>query len=132
MVLAGLALGGLVVLSWPEQATHVVRLPYGESSPKTPEGVRAQRVIDATAPAGGVPAASAAGSAEGSEEGAPVAEEAGRALAAVEPGTTPRGPGPVRSQLELEPGYVQESPEALGAEPLPGAVVTPGPPPVAR
>ena len=45
--------------------------------------------------------------------------------------TEPTGPPPVPSQAELEPDYVAESPEELGAEPLPGAVLTPEPPPVA-
>ena len=35
------------------------------------------------------------------------------------------GPAPVPSQLEQSPDYEQESPEELGARPLPGAEVTP-------
>ncbi|HYK06855.1 MAG TPA: hypothetical protein VEW11_03695 [Gaiellaceae bacterium] len=35
------------------------------------------------------------------------------------------GPAPVPSELEQSVGYVQESPEELGAEPLPGAELTP-------
>jgi hypothetical protein len=42
----------------------------------------------------------------------------------------PFGPSPVPSELERTAGYVQESPEDLGAEPLPGAELTPSPPPV--
>jgi hypothetical protein len=38
------------------------------------------------------------------------------------------GPAPVRSELEQSADYVQESPEELGAEPLPGAELTPEPP----
>ena len=40
------------------------------------------------------------------------------------------GPAPVRSELEQSVDYVQESPEQLGARPLPGAELTPEPPPV--
>ena len=42
------------------------------------------------------------------------------------------GPPPVPSELEQSAGYVQESPEQLGAEPLPGAELTPQQPPVVR
>ena len=42
------------------------------------------------------------------------------------------GPAPVPSELERSVGYVQESPEELGAEPLPGVELTPEPPPVVR
>jgi hypothetical protein len=38
------------------------------------------------------------------------------------------GPAPVRSELETTIGYEQETPEELGAAPLPGAVLTPAPP----
>ena len=37
------------------------------------------------------------------------------------------GPAPVPSELEQRPGYVRESPEELGATPLPGAELTPEP-----
>ena len=40
------------------------------------------------------------------------------------------GPAPVPSELERSPGYVWESPEELGAQPLPGAELTPARPPV--
>jgi hypothetical protein len=50
------------------------------------------------------------------------------ALASVEPDS---GPPEVPSEAELEVDYVQESPEELGADPLPGAELTPEPPPVA-
>ena len=40
------------------------------------------------------------------------------------------GPAPVPSELEQSVDYEQESPEELGARPLPGAAVTPEPPPV--
>jgi hypothetical protein len=41
------------------------------------------------------------------------------------------GPPPVPSELDDELDYVQETPEQLGAKPLPGAELTPEPPPVA-
>ena len=51
--------------------------------------------------------------------------------AAVEPEPSAGlGPAPVPSELELGADYVQESPEELGAAPLPGVVVTPEPAPV--
>ena len=40
------------------------------------------------------------------------------------------GPAPVPSELESSVGYEQQSPEELGAEPLPGAQATPEPSPV--
>ena len=131
MVLAGLALGGLVVLSWPDPATRAVRLPYGESSPKTPAAPQlAGQAVNSETP---VPAASPVSAAKAPRgKAAPVAKEPGRVLAAVAVDPAFAGPDPVPSQLELEPGYVQQRPEALGAEPLPGAELTPEPPPVAR
>lgn len=42
------------------------------------------------------------------------------------------GPAPVPSELEQSAGYEQESPEELGARPLPGAEVTPERQPVVR
>ncbi len=39
-------------------------------------------------------------------------------------------PPPVASELELIGGFEQESPEELGAEPLPGVELTPELPPV--
>jgi hypothetical protein len=39
------------------------------------------------------------------------------------------GPAPVPSQLEQSVDYEQETPEELGARPLPGAEVTPEQPP---
>ncbi len=41
------------------------------------------------------------------------------------------GPPEVPSEAELEVDYVRDSPEELGADPLPGAELTPEPPPVA-
>ena len=40
------------------------------------------------------------------------------------------GPAPVPSELEQSADYVRESPEELGAEPLPGAELTRARPPV--
>jgi hypothetical protein len=123
-ILAGLALLGIVAVSWPESTTRIVRLPYGESQPKTPP------VAAPAARPDRVTAAAAGGRATGrSEPAAPApAEDVGRVLAAVEPAGSGRGPAPVPSQLELAPGYVRESPEQLGAKPLPGTVLTPAPP----
>lgn len=58
---------------------------------------------------------------------APAAPPTARPPAAV-------GPPPVASELELIGSYELESPEELGAEPLPGAVLTPAraPSPVVR
>ena len=42
------------------------------------------------------------------------------------------GPAPVPSELELSTDYEQESPEELGARPLPGAEVMPERQPVVR
>jgi hypothetical protein len=124
-ILAGLALLGIVALVWPEPTTRIVRLPYGESQPKTPHEAgsiarpaRAAVVADGKRTTG-----------RQVESRAPATvEETGRVLAAVEPAATARGPAPVPSPLELAPGYVRESPEQLGAEPLPGTVLTPAPP----
>jgi hypothetical protein len=130
-ILAGMALGGFVLLSWPDSTTRVVRLPYGESSPKTPrEGTETTRVaVVSTGTAAAAPAP-----AQGSphHQSAPPHQEPSRVLAAAEREAAFAGPDPIPSQLELEPGYSQESPEALGAEPLPGAELTPAQPPVAR
>lgn len=113
MILAGLLLALVVWAAWPEPARRIVRLPDGESMPKT-------------APVAATPQAPAAA--------APVVEEEEpvRVLAAVEPDPAPSaGPAPLPSELELSGDYDQESPEELGAEPLPGAVLTPEPPPLA-
>jgi hypothetical protein len=52
-------------------------------------------------------------------------------LASVEPDPFVGGPPPVPSELDAELDYVQEPPEDLGAKPLPGAELTPEPPPAA-
>ena len=133
-VLAGVAIGAFVILSWPDPTTRTVRLPYGESAPKTPrtvEGAEATAVIqpEATLPPPAVETAPPQASAPPAAAGE---EEPGRVLAAVERDPSFVGPDPVPSDLELSPGYVPESPERLGAEPLPGAELTPGQQPVAR
>jgi hypothetical protein len=136
MVLAGLGLGLAVLAAWPEPTTRVVRLPYGESQPKTPSEAVAVRAPAAKAarstPAAVVPPVAAPplpAPAETAE-----AEEVGRVLAVAEPAPEPApadGPPPVPSEAEVSGGYQQESPEELGARPLPGADLTLPPPPVA-
>jgi hypothetical protein len=111
MVLSGLVLAAFVWISWPEASSRLVRLPYGEAMPKssaaTPEQQQVQpvRTVAAVAPAS-------------QPEVAPEPE-----LAAAEPEPLTDGPAPVGSDLE-DDGYV-ESPESLGAEPLPGFGGTP-------
>lgn len=104
MVLSGLALAAFVWISWPEASSRLVRLPYGESMPKSsaaaPERQQPVRTVAAVAPAS-------------QPEVAPEAE-----LAAAEPEPLTEGPAPVGS--ELDDGTDAESPESLGAEPLPG------------
>ena len=124
-ILAGAALLGYVALAWPEPTTRVVRLPYGESQPKAPkEVVHVQRTVKAspaepdTTVAAAEPAATPATS----------DEESARVLAAVDPDPSWGGPDPVPSALDLDPDYVKVPPEQLGAEPLPGAELTPAPP----
>jgi hypothetical protein len=127
MILAGLALAAAVLAAWPEPTTRIVRLPYGESLPKTPALAQAARP---EAPARAV-SAPPSGPSTVLEAAEPEAEPA-RVLAAVEPAPEEwAGPAPVQSETELDEDYVQESPEQLGADPLPGSELTPPPPPVA-
>jgi hypothetical protein len=125
MVLAGLLLAAAVWAAWPEPSTRLVRLPYGEAQPKAPPAerpaarlVRVSPVEQAWAPP--VPAQPE--------------DEPTRVLAAVEPAPATEeldpvdGPAPVPSETELEDAYVPESPEELGARPLPGVDATPAPP----
>lgn len=130
MVLAGLGLGLAVLAAWPEPTTRIVRLPYGEAQPKTP-------LVAAPAPA---PAARQAAVAPRpvTPPPAPVAtveSDDVRVLAAIEPEPDlSAGPPPVPSELEVDGGFEQETPEELGAAPLPGADpirAEPTPPPVA-
>ncbi len=129
MILAGIALAVVVWAAWPEPTLRIVRLPDGESMPKTvqvgaPVEREPVRVVAAAAPAATAPPKPVAAP--------PVEPEPVRVLAAVEPDpSADAGPSPVPSELELSGDYDQEPPEELGAEPLPGAVLTPEEPPVA-
>ena len=128
MILAGLLLAAFVWAAWPETTVRSVRVPDARQPPKTapvaaPAAGRPERAAEKPRP-GPVTAPPAAA--------AVVEEEPARVLAAVEPERAAGfGPAPVPSELELAGDYVQESPEELGAKPLPGVVVTPAPPPVA-
>jgi len=104
MILAGSCLGAFVLATWPEPTTRLTRLPHGESRPKTPS-VAVQR----QAPAERVNA-SADVDAPPQSPRAPDEETAERELA---------GPPPVPAESETE-GYRPETPEELGATPLPG------------
>jgi hypothetical protein len=130
MILAGFALGASVWAAWPEPTLRIVRLPNGESMPKT---ARTAVSIRARAPRAARTPAAEPTQAPSQPTLAPAVEvEPVRVLAAVEPDHSPGdGPSPVPSELELSGDYDQESPEELGAEPLPGAVLTPEQPPVA-
>ena len=50
MILAGFALGGYVLVSWPDTSSRIVRLPYGESMPQTPpsQPVRTTAAVDSS------------------------------------------------------------------------------------
>lgn len=116
MVLGGVALGAYVLLAWPEPTSRLVRLPYGESLPKT---------VRVAAQAQKAPAAVAGPSAD--ETRVPAAVVAEPELAAAAPEEAYEGPPPVASESE---GSYVESAEELGAEPLPG--FGPEPTPAAR
>jgi hypothetical protein len=103
MILAGCCLGAVVVVAWPEPTTTLTRLPYGESRPKTPS-VAAER----QAPVKRVVAS--VGVARPAKPQVTPDETVERELA---------GPPPVPSESE-SPGYRPETPEELGAKPLPG------------
>jgi hypothetical protein len=104
MILAGSCLGAFVVIAWPEPTTYLVRLPHGESRPKTPN-----LAVERKAPVKKVVASVDVVKAPQPE---PVADEesAQRELA---------GPPPVPAASESN-GYRPETPEELGAKPLPG------------
>lgn len=124
MVLAGLLLAVGVWAAWPEPSTRLVRLPYGESQPKSPVAERPARQAAVT-PSVERPQAPAA-SAQADEPARVLAvADSAPATEVVDPDD---GPAPVPSETELEEGYVQESPEELGARPLPGVDATPAPP----
>lgn len=136
MILAGVALAAAVWASWPASETRLVRLPYGESQPKAP-AVAAPKPAVRPAPAESVsvfPSTVEASPAPSDFDEGGTAEEPGRALAGVDRSASTEdvdqsdGPAPVPSDFELSGDYAQESPEDLGAEPLPGADLTQAPP----
>ena len=103
-ILAGFGLGAYVLAAWPEPTFHLIRLPYGESMPKTPSAavkreVQAKRVVAAVAGVVTPPRA------QRTPAQAPTRELA--------------GPPPVSSEIERD-GYRPETAEQLGAKPLPG------------
>jgi hypothetical protein len=103
MILAGSCLGAFVFAAWPEPTTHLTRLPHGESRPKTPS-VAAERQAPVTR------VVASADVATQQARRAPDEETAQRELA---------GPPPVPAESESN-GYRPETPEELGATPLPG------------
>jgi hypothetical protein len=146
MILAGLALATAVWAAWPEPTVRVVRLPYGESLPKAPSPPRAVPVTAPAAPQEPAPATDDPGPAPVAPDTAVptipgTEEDAGRVLAIVEPAparvpaapapaAAPArgptwGPAPVPSELDGLPGYEPQTPEELGAAPLPGFGPTP-------
>ena len=103
MILAGSCLGAFVLAAWPEPTTHLTRLPYGESRPKTPVVAKRQAPVEKVV------------------AGAEVVN-APQSQAAPDEGTIERelaGPPPVPAESESH-GYRPETPEELGATPLPG------------
>lgn len=105
MILSGIALGAYVLASWPDTTPRLIRLPYGESMPKTPRVVpeRTVRVLQAV----------------------PAAPEV-----AVAPVPAPKAVKPARKAPIEDEIVSEESPYDLGAEPLPGTVpaITESPP----
>ena len=104
MILAGSCLGAFVLATWPEPTTRLTRLPHGESRPKTPN-VAVERRAPAKRVIAGVDVV-----APPRPQLAPDEETAERELA---------GPPPVPADSESN-GYRPETPEELGATPLPG------------
>ena len=104
MILVGTCLGAFVLAAWPEPTTHLTRLPHGESKPKTPVVV-AKRQAPVTRVVAGVEDVNAS-----QPQAAPDDETIERELA---------GPPPVPAESESH-GYRPETPEELGATPLPG------------
>jgi hypothetical protein len=103
-VLAGIGLGAYVLAAWPDPTFQVIRLPYGESMPKTPS-----IALERRAPAKRVVASvTAVVTPPRPQRAAGKGEQ--RELA---------GPPPVASGIETD-GYRPETPEELGAKPLPG------------
>jgi hypothetical protein len=105
MILAGSCLGAFVFASWPEPTTYLTRLPYGESRPKTPSVAHERQ-----APVKRVVAVVQVVETPQPQRAQPDEESAQRELA---------GPPPVPAASESS-GYRPETPEELGAKPLPG------------
>jgi hypothetical protein len=103
MILAGSCLGAFVFAAWPEPTTHLTRLPHGESRPKTPS-VAAERQAPVKRVVASVEVAPQQPQRASDED------TAQRELA---------GPPPVPAESESN-GYRPETPEELGATPLPG------------
>src|SRR5207342_1089123 len=94
MILAGSCLGAFVLAAWPEPTTHLTRLPYGESRPKTPVVAKRQAPVEKVV------------------AGAEVVN-APRSQAAPDEGTIERelaGPPPVPAESESH-NYRPETPE---------------------
>ena len=104
MILAGCCLGAVVFVAWPEPTTYLTRQPRGESRPKTPS-VAAERKapVERVVASADVVSTAATG-----DRGRSTRRE--RELA---------GPPPVSSESESD-DYRPETPEELGAKPLPG------------
>jgi hypothetical protein len=103
MILAGSCLGAVVLAAWPEPTTTLTRLPYGESRPKTPSvAAGRESPVERIVASVGVRRAQ--------PQVTPDDETVERELA---------GPPPVPSESESQ-GYRPETPEELGAKPLPG------------
>ena len=102
MILVGFCLGAVVLAAWPEPTTHLTRLPHGESGPRTPVAKRQAPVERVVA---GVEVVNAP-----QPQAAPDDATIERELA---------GPPPVPAESESH-GYRPETPEELGATPLPG------------
>ena len=103
MILAGSCLGAVVLAAWPEPTTTLTRLPYGESRPKTPSVAAERQTPDKRVVA-------SAGVVRPAKPQVTPDETVERELA---------GPPPVPSESESQ-GYRPETPEELGAKPLPG------------
>ena len=102
MILAGFCLGAVVLAAWPEPTTQLTRLPYGESRPKTPVVAKRQAPVKRVVASVEVDAPQ--------PQAAPGEKTIERELA---------GPSPVAAEGESD-GYRPETPEELGATPLPG------------
>jgi hypothetical protein len=103
MILVGFCLGAVVLAAWPEPTTYLTRLPHGESGPKTPVVAKRQAPVERVV--AGVEVVNAL-----QPQAAPDDETIERELA---------GPPPVPAESESH-GYRPETPEELGATPLPG------------